>query len=135
MKGLITLLLFISCFAGTCNKPFMAESVYSIWLKDNSGKGFSFLVSKVYPDTLIPDNYNGIRGVPANDKIPYDFHERKWSDVFENLPADTLSIFIFSNDTLLLYNWQQIRAEYKILKRYDLSRQDIEARNYTITYP
>ncbi len=135
MKKLFIAIAVLTCLAGTCRKNPFAENRYSIWLKDEQGKGFIFLVSKQYPDTSIPDAYNELAGVQANSRTPYDFHEDKWSDVFENLPADTLSIFIFSGDTLVKYDWQEVRNGYKILKRYDLSQQDIERRNNTITYP
>ena len=69
----------------------------------------------------------------SGSKTPYDSDE-KWDKVFEKLPSDTLSIFIFSGDTIAIYDWQTIRSNYNVLKRYDLSYQDMESLNWTITY-
>ncbi|SQA93841.1 hypothetical protein [Capnocytophaga ochracea] len=60
---------------------------------------------------------------------------RKWRDIFKELPKDTLSIFIFNTDTLNKYSWEEVRRDYKILKRYDLSIQDLELLDYKVYYP
>ena len=135
MKKILVVLIFLACYAGTCRKNPFAENVFSIWVENKTNKTITFLVDKYYPDTTLPDEEDKLNGVQPNSRSPYDFHEKKWSDVFEKLPADTLSIFIFSGDTLATYSWQEIRNSYKILRRYDLSRQDIESMNYTIIYP
>lgn len=126
---IITLLMFcnFSC------EP-LVDHVYRIWLKDNSEKGFVFLVNYNYPDTLISNEYDKLIGVPANKRVPYDSKE-KWEEVFKGLPADTLTIFIFDGDTVASYEWEYIRNEYKILRRYDLSLQDLERLEWTVTYP
>jgi hypothetical protein len=41
-------------------------------------------------------------------------------------PNDTVSIYIFSKDTLSTYSWEVIQRDYKILKRYDLSIEDFK---------
>lgn len=126
--------IFILLLAISCKDKVPFDKVYSFWVENKSDKGIVFLVSSNYPDTLIPDTYNKIRGVAAATKAPFDSHD-KWEEVFDNLPADTLSVFIFSSDTLQQYDWQTIRNCYNILKRYDLSIYDLEAMNWIITYP
>ena len=44
-------------------------------------------------------------------------------------------LFIFSSDTLTKYGFSEIRSGYRILKRYDLSRQDLERLSYLVQYP
>ncbi len=132
-----TMKLFISIFillsAITCEEvPF--DKVYRFWVENKSDKGIVFLVSYNYPDTLIPDTYNKIRGVATGTKTPFDSHD-KWEEVFSKLPADTLSIFIFSADTISSYDWQIIRSNYKILKRYDISLDYLNNNKGIITYP
>ena len=58
-----------------------------------------------------------------------------WEEEIESLPKDTLSIFIFSTDTLNKYSWEEVRRDYKILRRYDLSIQDLELLDYKVYYP
>lgn len=130
MKKIIIGLVFLFCYGASCDN----YGIYRIWVENKTNKGITFLVSKYYPDVTIPDEESNLRGVQPNERTPYDIHE-KISEFFESLPADTLSIFIFSNDAFAAYTWQEIRAGYKILRRYDLSRQDIENMGRTITYP
>lgn len=87
-----------------------------------------------YPDSL-PE---------TNDEITYDISEvnkpgymgrLKWSKFFRELPHDTLSVFIFHTDTLKNNSWEEVRDHYKILKRYDLSLQDLEKMHFKIVYP
>ena len=56
-------------------------------------------------------------------------------EIFFNLPKDTLSVFIFHTDTLTEYTWNEVRDKYMILKRYDLSLDDLRRLNFKITYP
>ncbi len=81
----------------------------------------------------------------SNEYIMYDIrnvlspgleqHFPDWKSFFEELPQDTLSVFIFHADTLKKYSWEEIRDGYKVLKRYDLSLEDLEETDFTITYP
>jgi len=98
---------------------------------------YSFLpIGGCYPDTLLPKANIGrycSRIEPKQDK--------GWSpdltakDIRESYREDTLIFFVFSVDTLNKYSWEQIREGYKILKRYDLSIDDLDSLNWTITYP
>ncbi|MCC6289942.1 MAG: hypothetical protein IT249_18850 [Chitinophagaceae bacterium] len=125
--------LFLISMSIGCNKP-LAERVYSFQVKDESGKGFGLLISELYPDTTIPDQYSKIKGIPPLQSVPVD-SKIKWEKYFAGLPADTLSLFLFSGDTLQKYSWAEVRAGYKIIKRIDLSLDYLKAKNYTITYP
>jgi hypothetical protein len=42
---------------------------------------------------------------------------------------------IFSSDTLDTNDWQTIRSGYKVMKRYDVSLDDLKQNQWTITYP
>ena len=55
--------------------------------------------------------------------------------VFNSLPADTLSIYIFSKDTLDRYDWAVIQSEYKVLQRYDISYDDFVRFHGQFYYP
>ncbi|MEO1022414.1 MAG: hypothetical protein AAFW89_07705, partial [Bacteroidota bacterium] len=59
-----------------------------------------------------------------------------WRDYFEvSAPSDTLSLFVFHVDTLAKYDWEGILKQYNILMRYDLSLEDLERLDFTVTYP
>ncbi|MDO5104977.1 hypothetical protein [Capnocytophaga sp.] len=82
-----------------------------------------------YPDTIIP-----LRKDYVTSEINSYESNIEWGKIFKQLPKDTLSIFIFHTDTLNKYPWKEVRNGYKILKRYDLSLQDIEKLNYKVPY-
>lgn len=88
-----------------------------------------------YPDTVLPaSNRYLIDNIKAGDRFIYD-SRLKWEEVFQQLPGDTLSIYIFDSDILASYPWEVIRNEYKILKRYDLSLEDLKRLKRNVTYP
>jgi hypothetical protein len=91
----------------------------------------------IYPDTTLPTMKPGMRFVPPEKKRVFieTGSGGNWDQVFFNLPSDTLSIYLFSADTLATYNWSEIHDKYLILKRYDLSLQDLKNSNFIITYP
>ena len=49
--------------------------------------------------------------------------------------VDTLCLFIFDADTFNTYSWEEIQNDYKVLQRYDLSLENIEALKRQIPYP
>jgi hypothetical protein len=66
--------------------------------------------------------------------VRYD-SKKDWDKVFaEDLPSDTLSIFIFT-DVVTPDNWNIVQDNYEVAKRYDLSFQDLERLKWTVVYP
>jgi hypothetical protein len=97
--------------------------------------GYYDFSPSAYPDTILPiDNHIGMSEIKPNEKqLVWESLNRE--DLIKSLPLDTLSVFIFHADTLNKYTWEKVRNDYKILKRYDLSLQNLQLLNYTISYP
>ena len=140
MKRIKILLLFICIIliCAKCESPF--ESEYTIDLVNNAEYpiGYYFAVGGRY-GTYYPDSLP-----ETNEYVMYDIRKvvspgvishYSWDKFFETLPYNTLSLFIFSTDTLNKYSWEEIRDGYKILKRYDFSQDDLESMKWIITYP
>lgn len=54
----------------------------------------------------------------------------------EHLENDkSICLFILNYDTISKYGWKKVRDDYLIIKRYDLTKEDIKKMNYAITYP
>lgn len=87
-----------------------------------------------YPDSLPESNEYIMYDINKVLRPGYESH-LKWEDFFKELPNDTLSVFIFHTDTLNNYSWEEVRDGYMILKRYDLSLEDLRDSDFTITYP
>lgn len=102
----------------------------SVYLNDNENH------SAVYPDTTISSIQDGIVEIPKGEKKAVAGGSASWDSVFKvSVPNDTLSLIVFHTDTLSKYPWTEIREEYKILKRYDLSLSDLERLDFTVAYP
>jgi len=56
-------------------------------------------------------------------------------ELFSGLNDKVLMIYLFSRDTLEQVPWRRIRDEYLVLRRYDLTLEDLEAMNWLIEYP
>jgi hypothetical protein len=132
-KTLLLIVLFIAFFSLSCKEPFFVEKVISIYVKNATTEKLSFIVSKTYPDTAIPSD-KAVKGLNPKDSVYADFNNSSFEKLFQSLPADTLSIIFFSRDTLEKYTWEEMRSGYKILKRYDMSLQDLKQNKYIVTY-
>jgi hypothetical protein len=58
-----------------------------------------------------------------------------WEDAFNEDTTQKLRIFIFNASIVDNTPWDTIKKNYMILKRYDLSLDDLNKMNWTITYP
>jgi hypothetical protein len=85
---------------------------------------FGYGSKNCYPDTTIffksPDGQLRPRSyvIDANWE-PIEAQIKRYN------PSDTLSIYYFHPDTLAKHSWEEIQQGYKILRRYDLSIEDI----------
>ncbi len=131
----IVFFLLISFFINACKDTVFYEKVLALNIKNEGNIPLVVHVSESYPDTIISEKFTNLFGVPIKKTIAHTYTINNWSKVFARTPKDTLSVFIFSGDTVAAYSWDEIRSGYKVLKRFDLSQQDLEAMNYTVTYP
>ena len=123
-----------------CKLP---DTLYDLKIENNSNLylhyylATDFLCSTtVYPDTLLPVINNCINYiVKPHEKYVMEVSYVKYDKYIKQLPYDTLSIFIFSKDTLDKYGWPEVQSKYKILRRYDLSSEDIKVLKDIIPYP
>jgi len=80
----------------------------------------------LYPDTAI----SRLRvGIPfrSGQSFSYEYNYE--------LKDNILCLFIFDAKVFHTYSWEEIKEGYKILKRYDLSREDIRRLNHLIVFP
>jgi hypothetical protein len=138
MKTFIIQLFFILVFFASCDW-FATDRYYSICFKNNSTKSITTyftwpITDRLYPDTSLAENKPNLLEILPNAK-GYWHISFEYKYLFDAIPSDTLSVFIFSTDTLNKYTWEEVRDGYKILKRYDLSYDDLVEMDYTITYP
>lgn len=132
-------LTFLLISNSRCIKPAMDHS-YVINIENNANHSIGYYFAAggkygvFYPDSLPESNEYIIYDIREVVSPGFESH-LDWKKFFNSLPKDTLSVFIFHTDTLLKYNWDEVRNGYKILSRYDLSLDDLKKINFTIKYP
>ncbi len=96
---------------------------------------FEELVFKQSYDTLIQEinyfkdpKFSIVHTLKARDTIKF----KTWMTA--NL-MDYFVLFYYDENIVNTIPWDTIRTKYMILKRYDLSIEDLERMNWTITYP
>jgi hypothetical protein len=86
----------------------------------------TLLVSFPYPITV----QNGINvNAHSSTKFGGPFEQS-----FKERPDKILMIYLFSRDTINQVPWEQIKSKYLILKRYDLTLDSLEKRNWIVEY-
>src|SRR6056297_3148236 len=135
MKNAIYVLLLL--LGALCNVK--QDFEYPLVIENNSGENLFFHAATesspvMYDDTVLTLNRDDIdlQVVEGSVRIGNPI---RWVERISYLPLDTLSIYFFHPDTLSTYDWNEIRSGYKVLKRYDLSIDDLTSLNFTVPYP
>lgn len=137
MKHLVILFMGIMFISATCTKN--SETCHTeVTILNNSDSDIYFGLSLRYPDTLIlyPNPAS------AGDYYKVEKHSRKKDiddecieNIFEENSSGTLMYYIYDAQTLETVPWDSVVKKYMILKRYELSLDDLQRMNWTITYP
>ncbi len=80
---------------------------------------------------LIPENTESVIIQPQDNVVLREGFKR----ILKADSSKVLMIYLFSRDTIKQVSWERIRDEYLVLRRYDLTLEDLEALNWTIEYP
>ena len=117
----------------------LRDTEYALNIQNNSDKPTAFYVAALgvrhlYPDTTLETTKPIIATIQPGKTNPW-YINLSFDDLFKQLPKDTLSVYFFSIDTLNKYDWSTIRDQYNVLKRYDLSLQDLKNKNFILSYP
>jgi hypothetical protein len=114
----------------------------TLQLYNNTDKAVYVLLSYDYPDTSL--NFQNPRVNPYT--IHIGAHSKGWVkatpylDCFDGhydgrRPVEKVSVFVFDAALIDATPWNQVRQNYLVLKRFDLSKNDLINNNYTITLP
>ena len=103
-------------------------------INNDANHMISYYVGESYPDTLIVQTKPVLKTVQSNSSFK-ESDWGTWDERYSKIEGGKISVFIFHTDTLNKYIWKEARDDYMILKRYDLSLEDLEQLDFTITYP
>lgn len=93
----------------------------------------SFDSYKNYPDPL---NNSFTTRVIANESSQKVFptYGNCYESIYANINSGVIMFYVFDGPTLEIQGWDYIKTNNLVLKRYDLTVQDLENMNWTITY-
>lgn len=114
------------------NNANYALSVYSIAL------GYYYPSECViYPDTSLPSKYPPQLGFynisPSSES--YLYLRKLPEEIYDYYNTDTISIFVFSADSLCSLSWDYVASNYVILQRYDISLNDLDSIWEQLSFP
>ncbi len=123
------LCVWILLFVMGC-EPFADHSNF-IEVKNHSGNTINCFAVFIYPDSLLPlskPRFIEVKHQSRGFIDDYSFNDSRFE-------RNKITIFILSKDTVEKYNWDDIRANYRILKRYEVTLGDITNMGGFVLYP
>ncbi len=141
MNSIILIALIIFLNHGCGEKD---ENCHKIITFKNLTTSTLYVVSSYqYPDTStfagIPNptlNPNFTKVFPGQINTQALWNRDCIESVFKSLiPCDTMMIYVFDAKVLEGNEWETVKTNYLVLKRYDLSLDDLNKKNWTINFP
>ena len=86
------------------------------------------------PDPLLDPNFTKVLPEESNSQALWrrDCIELAFKDL---IPSDTLMVYVFDAQILESIPWDTVKSQYPVLKRHDLSLEDLQQLNWEIIYP
>lgn len=88
----------------------------------------------IQPNPILNPNFTKVQPHETNNNVlgGRDCIEIIYKDL---IASDTLLVYVFDAQVLESTSWDTVISQHLILKRYDLSLDDLELSNWAITYP
>jgi hypothetical protein len=126
---MIGLVLFLLLLSSTCNDKDLNRD---LTVKNNYSDSICTILTEIYPDTTIDCR---VAGIGIGDHQEYKLTLRNgWQNEFNRI-GGVLQVFIIDKCIWRTEPCDTIKKYNKILKRYQLTLDDVEKMNWTITYP
>jgi len=133
MKKSQLMVLFLLIIAVNSCKELADDDIGVIKIVNNSIHNILVSESYAYPDTGMNNTSHSCYVSPNQTGEALSLHGWK-GDITSN-PHGVIILFFTDVDTINKYGSERCRAEYKILKRYELTIDYLERNNWTIYYP
>lgn len=104
-------------------------------IRNNSENRIILKCSTQFPDTsFVLQDLRIVAGIEAGAEESV-ISKNGWDNLVQKNESSTLIFFVFDSGIFSQYPDSIIEQEYMILKRYDLSLNELESMNWTIIYP
>ncbi len=113
----------------------------TLTIVNNSDITIWWQIGRSYPDTTLSDENEWLVGrnteqiAKPHSKISSFPSDNRETWFKANFPCDTMMVFVFDSYVMTNLPWEQVKNEYLVLKRYDLSLDDLNRMSWTISYP
>jgi hypothetical protein len=142
MKNLLLVFLSLIFIASTCvmDKDTDMDPDSTLTIINNSNTDLIVVTSVTSFDTLI-DKMSFIKVKYQQDKLTLLAdsivnYRSNWIYSLTNIGSPgLLRIFFFDKDTVNNNSWENIVANYMIIKRYEYTLNDLDRLNWKITFP
>ena len=141
MKKII-LLLSITIILISCDANNTAHCHKIITVVNKTNKSIYIDASYEYPDleaykhNADPLNNSDIKKVEANksSRNMLPTAGKCYERIYTNIKSGIMMVYVYDGPTLETKGWDYIKANNLVLKRYDLTIEDLKDINWTITY-
>jgi hypothetical protein len=135
MKYMKTIYLFILCLLIINSCDLLNDEGLKLRVNNvsNTPIYMEWTTDTILDHLTNPIFYSQINKVEAHS-IQKNYYGAPSTGLFDN-KVDTLSVYIFDAQVLETTPWDTVKANYLVLKRYDLSLDDLNRLNWIITYP
>jgi hypothetical protein len=100
------------------------KAIYVSWTRDNSDTSLNQITNPTYNPQ--------IEKVAAHS-IQKDYYSAPSKAIFKHI--DTLTVFVFDAQVVESTPWDTVKARDLVLKRYNLSLDDLNKLQWLLTYP
>ena len=134
---IVLLLLFSGMFLSMKCIREQDDCHFYISLNNQSDKPVYMVVTYDYPDTSM--NFQNPRHQGSTYHIPAKSKESVKSEPcietnIEKSPGKKISLFIFDAGVVDATPWSQVRQNYQVLKRMDLTAEEIDNLHYSVDF-
>jgi hypothetical protein len=135
MNYISYLLIFCLVSVSGCINKIPEDEIEHLTIVNNSQRNIGLDVSFQFPDTTLSVVSNRDCSEILPQTVCYAKTRHGWKSEIQRNDYGVIILFISDNDTIRKYGGDVWREQYLVLKRYELTEQDLEAMNWTITYP
>lgn len=124
-------LILVTFFCGC----YLKEKYYTITISNHFNSKVYFNMQYNFPDTLIMFQHDPGLIAHENSKGELSSKHDFIKEIDKKSPGNKISIFLYSVDTLDKYGFENIKTNYRILRRYDLTSDELKSKNFEINFP
>ncbi len=129
MKATLFSILIIAIFT-SCS----LDQWYGIKITNNSNNSIHAYGVYILPDTALAQD-KPILNIIGEHKTAHIFGYNIGDEKLTRFEKDKVTIFILSREIVEKNTWEDIRTNYRILKRYEINKQDLINMGGVVTYP